>query len=237
MSFCLIFPYNVLSVDQPTGTGDHENYYDVNFNAYELNGRTYKNCRKKAVHVRSVEEQISWWNIRDHLILFAWKSNYFLNAQTIEIENEPAINVTNRWEWLQNVISWILSVHCFNQLQPTNVCIDMEVSYYIECYEEHKLSKRSEVSPLWCHSEKVLLLSNREETNVPMLISSNGEGFFIACVWLIVKGKSETDFTFVYEEGTQADGSCGFILQNEIWIAGGWGNNGANNRQEVVSLS
>ena len=32
------------------------------------------------------------------------------------------------------------------------------------------------------------------------------------------------------------DGSCGFVLQNDFWVGGGWGNNGANKRQEIVSL-
>ena len=31
------------------------------------------------------------------------------------------------------------------------------------------------------------------------------------------------------------DGSCGFVLQNEFWVGGGWGNNGANKRQEIIS--
>ena len=30
------------------------------------------------------------------------------------------------------------------------------------------------------------------------------------------------------------DGSCGFVLQNEFWIGGGWGNDGANRRQEGI---
>ena len=107
----------------------------------------------------------------------------------------------------------------------------MELSYYIECYEEHVLSKRSEVPPLWCNSQKVLLLSNREETNVPMLISANGEFFWISYMWSNILGKNETNFGFVYEQETQVDGSCGFMLQNQMWIAGGWGNNGANRRQ------
>ena len=29
-------------------------------------------------------------------------------------------------------------------------------------------------------------------------------------------------------------GSCGFVLQNEFWIGGGWGNDGANRRQEGI---
>ena len=47
-------------------------------------------------------------------------------------------------------------------------------------------------------------------------------------------GYSVTNISFFYNENTQVDGSCGFILQNELWIAGGWGNNGANKRQGNV---
>ena len=41
---------------------------------------------------------------------------------------------------------------------------------------------------------------------------------------------------FIYEEETQVDGSCSFVLQNEFWVGGGWGNNGANRRQVFVTF-
>ena len=47
-----------MSTDTPGGTGDHEHYfYYLNKNTdrltvYDYNGKEYKNCEKKALHVR-----------------------------------------------------------------------------------------------------------------------------------------------------------------------------------------
>ena len=47
-----------MSTDTPGGTGDHEHYfYYLNkntdrLNVYDYNGKEYKNCEKKALHVR-----------------------------------------------------------------------------------------------------------------------------------------------------------------------------------------
>ena len=47
-----------MSTDTPGGTGDHEHYfYYLNPNVdrltvYDYNGREYKHCEKKAIHVR-----------------------------------------------------------------------------------------------------------------------------------------------------------------------------------------
>ena len=43
------------SLDDCYGTGDHENYFNIN-DAYEIDGTKYTNCRKKAVSYRSKEE-------------------------------------------------------------------------------------------------------------------------------------------------------------------------------------
>ena len=52
--------------------------------------------------------------------------------------------------------------------------------------------------------------------------------------YFILSGKTQQNLRLAYEEQTQIDGSCGFVLKNELWVAGGWGNNGANRRQAHV---
>ena len=91
----LDYKLKFVSVDKPDGTGDHENYFDGYFDVYELDGKMYTNCIKQAVHIRSVDEQISWWHIKqDYSIIFSKRSNYFWNIQATQIKNRLAVNST-----------------------------------------------------------------------------------------------------------------------------------------------
>ena len=58
------------SQDSPNGSGDHENYFDFvdgkrdRLTVYDLSGKAYTNCKKKAVHVRK----------RDPFMSFSYRS-------------------------------------------------------------------------------------------------------------------------------------------------------------------
>ena len=74
--------------DTPRGNGDHENYFDFvdgkrdRLTVYDLNGKAYTNCKKKAVHVRK----------RDSLIFCLFmlhtrlKNNNFKSQMSIKSE-------------------------------------------------------------------------------------------------------------------------------------------------------
>ena len=47
----------IFSVDDCDGTGDHENYFKLTTDAYDLDGTRYTNCTKIAVSYRSKNEQ------------------------------------------------------------------------------------------------------------------------------------------------------------------------------------
>ena len=55
------------SLDNCTGTGDHENYFDVEF---DFDATRYTNCIKKAVFYRSKDDQIPLSMLTDTLFLF-----------------------------------------------------------------------------------------------------------------------------------------------------------------------
>ena len=84
------------------------------------------------------------------------------------------------------------SIHCFNNYRGHGKCIDMEISYYIECYEKVQIrNKRSEsLSCLAFESttqpsiitttqpslpKVALILSSRADTNKPFTASFDGE--------------------------------------------------------------
>ena len=73
-----------MSTDTPGGTGDHEHYfYYLNKNTdrltvYDYNGKEYKNCEKKALHVRIWDT----WTSDDSLIeLNEYMTNGFMKPK------------------------------------------------------------------------------------------------------------------------------------------------------------
>ena len=54
LSAFLLNPF--FSIDDCDGTGDHENYFEDNTDAYEIDGTKYTNCEIKAVTYRSKYE-------------------------------------------------------------------------------------------------------------------------------------------------------------------------------------
>ena len=86
------YQHNELSVDEPTGTGDHENYFVDDSNVYELDGKTYTNCIKKAIHIRSIDKHISWWNLRGYSFIFSRRSKFYWSVKTTQIEYTTSLN-------------------------------------------------------------------------------------------------------------------------------------------------
>ena len=68
------------SVDKPDGTGDHENYFRQSSDVFELNGSQYKDCKKKALHIRSISKHEPWYSLSgiysDIVFLFSKNGKY-----------------------------------------------------------------------------------------------------------------------------------------------------------------
>ena len=66
-------------MDNPQGTGDHENYLKKT-NAFSLDGEKYEKCQKKAVHIRTKYLHEPWYSLRgiypDITLLFSKNSKY-----------------------------------------------------------------------------------------------------------------------------------------------------------------
>ena len=69
-STSLIKPF---SLDTPSGTGDHENYFDFDQEepVCEANGVCYKECFRRAVHIREIETQVPWYGSRENTLIFS----------------------------------------------------------------------------------------------------------------------------------------------------------------------
>ena len=65
----------LLSFDTPySGSGDHENYFgmnQINFVAYDENGKEYGNCIKKAVDIREIEIHRPWFSFGNYSLFFS----------------------------------------------------------------------------------------------------------------------------------------------------------------------
>ena len=63
---------NLFSLDTPRGSGDHENNLGSNqrdlLPICDVNGNCYKNCSRKAVHIREIETQMPWYGSNNNLI-------------------------------------------------------------------------------------------------------------------------------------------------------------------------
>ena len=60
----------IFSLDTPSGTGDHENFFADTPNIYELNGAEYRECKKIAMKIRSTVEKKLWFAL-DYTIIFS----------------------------------------------------------------------------------------------------------------------------------------------------------------------
>ena len=73
-------------MDNPQGTGDHENYLK-NTEAYDIDGSKYGKCRKKAVNIRSRNMHEPWYSLSgiydDVTLLFSRNSRYY-SASVLE---------------------------------------------------------------------------------------------------------------------------------------------------------
>ena len=85
------------SVDNPGGTGDHENYFPQSTDVYELDGSKYRKCGKKAVHIRSKNKHEPWYSLSgiysDIIFLFSKNNRYTIEAQfSDDIKYTRALN-------------------------------------------------------------------------------------------------------------------------------------------------
>ena len=66
--------FQFLSLDTPNDSGDHENYFAIDREEnkiYDIDGKRYDSCVKKAVHIREIETQIPWHSITDFTLVFS----------------------------------------------------------------------------------------------------------------------------------------------------------------------
>ena len=190
------------SVDEPDGTGDHENYFQQSTDVFDLNGAQYGNCVKKAVHIRSKNKHEPWFSLSgiysDIVFLFSKDGKY-----TTRVSDSPhEIKYTRVLNPDYGLVLCILkftvnfklksffSIHCFNNYLGHGKCLDMEISYYIECSEEINVRKRrseglscltttesfvaqteSPEMPGSATFKSVLILNTRADTNKPLITS------------------------------------------------------------------
>ena len=72
-----------LSLDDPTGSGDHENIYgraqeniygekqDYFEKIHDANGKIFSDCVKKAVNIRAIQSHTPWHSLRNNPIVFS----------------------------------------------------------------------------------------------------------------------------------------------------------------------
>ena len=72
----------LLSLDNPGGTGDHENYLKKT-DAFLLSGEKFERCQKKAVNIRTKYAHEPWYSLSgiypDITLLFSKDSKYTSN--------------------------------------------------------------------------------------------------------------------------------------------------------------
>ena len=87
-----------LSQDTPEGSGDHENYFNINPKNLTIhdprNGTRYGDCIKLAVNIREIGTHIPWHSSKNNII-FSDLSNKFviINEENLE-EAKNSINYT-----------------------------------------------------------------------------------------------------------------------------------------------
>ena len=61
------------SLDTPSGTGDHENYFEFDQvePVCEADGVCYKKCFRRAVHIREIETQVPWYGSGENTLIFS----------------------------------------------------------------------------------------------------------------------------------------------------------------------
>ena len=89
-----IYDDGFFSIDDCGGTGDHENYFKVFTDAYEIDGTKYTDCRKKAVSYRSknTHEPLSKIIENDFLLLNQETGHYSLLFQQELLKNKEIID-------------------------------------------------------------------------------------------------------------------------------------------------
>ena len=74
----------ILSIDTPSGTGDHENYFSRRERVLEFDGKkVYKECSKKAAVVRESTTHVPWFST-DFTFLFSNNTKFYSNEKVVD---------------------------------------------------------------------------------------------------------------------------------------------------------
>ena len=143
----------IFSIDDCDNTGDHESYFDESIVAYDIDGTQYTNCTKKAVRYRSSEEHEFLSSLTNIVFLLYDGSNYIsVNHEQLSKKKEM---IDPKYSWvLYTLFSFldrdflfkkslrfihvlicfiVFSLHLFKNYGNNGDCLDMELSYYLEC--------------------------------------------------------------------------------------------------------
>ena len=74
----------IFSIDTPSGTGDHENYFSRKERVLEFDGlNVFKKCVKKAALVREKSTHVPWFTT-DFIFLFSNDTKFYSNEKQID---------------------------------------------------------------------------------------------------------------------------------------------------------
>ena len=78
----------LFSIDTPSGTGDHENYFNREKRVLEFDGtKVYENCEKKAAVVREKYTHTLWFST-DFIFLFSNHTKFTSNENEVDLNDD-----------------------------------------------------------------------------------------------------------------------------------------------------
>ena len=128
----LCWQHFIFSIDDCDGTGDHENYFKDITAAYEIDATSYTDCRKTAASYRSKYERglskacLCFLIKRRVAIQLSFNSNY-LAKKKLSTQSSRELLIPPLF------ILIFFSLHLFKNYGNSNKCVDMEVTYFLEC--------------------------------------------------------------------------------------------------------
>ena len=77
----------IFSIDSPSGTGDHENYFHKAEKVLDMDGvKVFKECTKIAATVRTMNVHLPWHS-SGFTFLFSKESKFYSRGKEIDIED------------------------------------------------------------------------------------------------------------------------------------------------------
>ena len=77
----------IFSIDSPSGTGDHENYFHKEENVLDMDGvKVFNDCSKIAATVRTMNVHLPWHS-SGFTFLFSKESKFYSRGKEIDIED------------------------------------------------------------------------------------------------------------------------------------------------------